>query len=202
VRYRVTLGIAIPKTFLDARVDPRRLQDFLRRADALGFHSAWVVEQILDSSATLAPIELPESARASYSSSVRRLETSSATSAAQAIPALEDMNCRRLTPRRRALRRAVSAISAATRGCSCVWSSGRYSSLETTCVGSGENPSVSTSCARFQVQRRESHSCSLVRGHRGSACRAVARSMSRSPGTLTPSGANRPPTATPPGSGP
>jgi hypothetical protein len=54
----VTLGIAIPKTFFDGRVDPRRLQDFLRRADALGFHSAWVVEQILGSSATLVPIEL------------------------------------------------------------------------------------------------------------------------------------------------
>src|SRR5262249_37706231 len=36
----------------------------------------------------------------------------------------------------------------------------------------------------------------------GSACRALARSMSRNPGTLTVSGANRPPTATPPGSGP
>src|SRR2546425_13208928 len=46
------------------------------------------------------------------------------------------------------------------------------------------------------------HRLSPVRGQRGSAWRAVARSMSRRPGTLTASGANRPPTATPPGSGP
>ena len=58
MRSRVTLGIATPQTFLDGRVDPRRRQDFLRHADALGFHSAWVVEQILGSSATLAPIDL------------------------------------------------------------------------------------------------------------------------------------------------
>jgi hypothetical protein len=41
------------------------------------------------------------------------------------------------------------------RRCSSVRSSGTYSSLETTCVGIGENPSVSTSCAHFLVQRLE-----------------------------------------------
>src|SRR5206468_3872526 len=50
--------------------------------------------------------------------------------------------------------------------------------------------------------RAHRHFSSPVRGQRGSPCRALARSMSRSPGTLSASGANRPPTATPPGSGP
>ncbi|HEV8616220.1 MAG TPA: LLM class flavin-dependent oxidoreductase [Methylomirabilota bacterium] len=55
---RVSLGVAMPQTFRDGPVDARHIQDFLRRAEALGFHSAWVVEQILGSIPSLEPVEL------------------------------------------------------------------------------------------------------------------------------------------------
>lgn len=55
---RVPVGVAIPQTFRDGPVDPRRIADFLRRAEALGFHSAWVVEQILGALASLEPVDL------------------------------------------------------------------------------------------------------------------------------------------------
>ena len=58
MRSRLTLGVAIPQTFPDGRIDPRRIQDFVRRADALGFHSAWVVEHTFGTMPALAPIEL------------------------------------------------------------------------------------------------------------------------------------------------
>src|SRR5215510_4442850 len=96
-----------------------------------------------------------ESSASTGSTSKKRPKTVFSATNAEAIPALEAMNCRRLIPRRRALRRAVSATSAATCFCSSVWSSGRYSSFDTTRVGSGENPAVSTSCTHLRVQRRE-----------------------------------------------
>ena len=55
---RIPLGVSIPQTFRDGPVDARRIQEFLRRAEALGFHSAWVVEQILGSIPSLEPVEL------------------------------------------------------------------------------------------------------------------------------------------------
>ena len=55
---RLTLGVAIPQTFPDGRVDPRGIRDFLQRAEALGFHSAWVVEHMFGTIAALAPVEL------------------------------------------------------------------------------------------------------------------------------------------------
>jgi probable F420-dependent oxidoreductase len=55
---RVELGVAIPQTFLQGAVDPARLRDFLVRADVLGFHSAWVVEQILGPLPSLEPVAL------------------------------------------------------------------------------------------------------------------------------------------------
>jgi probable F420-dependent oxidoreductase len=55
---RVELGVAIPQTFLQGAVDPARLRDFLVRADVLGFHSAWVVEQILGTLPSLEPVAL------------------------------------------------------------------------------------------------------------------------------------------------
>jgi probable F420-dependent oxidoreductase len=58
VNSRVSLGVAMPQTFRDGPVDARHIQDFLRRAEALGFHSAWVVEQILGSIPSLEPVEL------------------------------------------------------------------------------------------------------------------------------------------------
>ncbi len=55
---RVPIGVAIPQTFRDGSVEPRGIADFLRRAEALGFHSAWVVEQILGAMASLEPVDL------------------------------------------------------------------------------------------------------------------------------------------------
>lgn len=55
---RVPVGVAIPQTFGDRSVEPRLIADFLRRAEALGFHSAWVVEQILGDMASLEPVDL------------------------------------------------------------------------------------------------------------------------------------------------
>src|SRR5262249_16032904 len=48
----------IPQTFVSGRVEPTRLRDFLGRAEALGFHSAWVVEQILGRMPSLEPVAL------------------------------------------------------------------------------------------------------------------------------------------------
>src|SRR5688572_22859718 len=55
---RVPVGIAIPQTSLDATVNGRDIGEFLHRAEALGFHSAWVVEQILGAMASLEPVDL------------------------------------------------------------------------------------------------------------------------------------------------
>ncbi len=55
---RGDLAIAVPQAFPDGRVDPAFLHRYLARAEALGFQSAWVVEQTLGGMATLGPIEL------------------------------------------------------------------------------------------------------------------------------------------------
>ncbi|MBI4638020.1 MAG: LLM class flavin-dependent oxidoreductase [Candidatus Rokubacteria bacterium] len=52
------MAVASPPTFLGGAVEPRRIRDFLGRAEALGFASAWAVEQILGSIPSLEPIEL------------------------------------------------------------------------------------------------------------------------------------------------
>jgi probable F420-dependent oxidoreductase len=54
----VELAVSIPQTFPDRPVNPHLIRSFLARAEALGFHSAWVVEQVLGSIPSLEPIEL------------------------------------------------------------------------------------------------------------------------------------------------
>ena len=54
----VELAVSIPQTFSGRPVDPGFIRKFLARAEALGFHSAWVVEQILGSIPSLEPVEL------------------------------------------------------------------------------------------------------------------------------------------------
>ena len=54
----VEFAVAVPQTFRDRPVDPRLLRDYVGRAEALGFHSLWVVEQILGSIPSLEPVEL------------------------------------------------------------------------------------------------------------------------------------------------
>jgi probable F420-dependent oxidoreductase len=58
VNSRVPLGVAIPQTFRERTVDVSGIAGFLGRAEALGFHSAWVVEQILGGMASLEPVDL------------------------------------------------------------------------------------------------------------------------------------------------
>lgn len=54
----IRFGIALPQYFSDGAFDPGGLRRFLRRAEELGFHSAWTTEQTLGSMANVAPLEL------------------------------------------------------------------------------------------------------------------------------------------------
>ena len=54
----VRLGVAIPQTILSGGFDARAIRAFLSRAEALGFESVWVVEQILGSIRSLEPVTL------------------------------------------------------------------------------------------------------------------------------------------------
>src|SRR3989441_1845140 len=54
----VRLGVAIPQTILSGAFDARAVVRFLARAEALGFESVWVVEQILGSIRSLEPVTL------------------------------------------------------------------------------------------------------------------------------------------------
>jgi probable F420-dependent oxidoreductase len=51
-------AISIPQQVPDGTFDPARLRDYLTRAEALGFHSAWTQEAVIGSAPTLAPLEL------------------------------------------------------------------------------------------------------------------------------------------------
>lgn len=52
------VGVAIPQTFPGGALEPRRVGDYLVRAEALGFGSAWVIEQVLGSIPILEPVDL------------------------------------------------------------------------------------------------------------------------------------------------
>ncbi|HET8577409.1 MAG TPA: LLM class flavin-dependent oxidoreductase [Methylomirabilota bacterium] len=54
----IELAVSIPQTFPGRAADPESIRTYLQRAEALGFHSAWVVEQIVGSIPSLEPIEL------------------------------------------------------------------------------------------------------------------------------------------------
>jgi probable F420-dependent oxidoreductase len=58
VTARVRLAVGIPQTWTTGAIDRPRLRRFLERAEALGFESAWVVEQVLGSFPSLEPVEL------------------------------------------------------------------------------------------------------------------------------------------------
>jgi probable F420-dependent oxidoreductase len=58
VKSTVDLSVSIPQTFPERPVDPGFIRKYVARAEALGFHSAWVVEQILGAIPSLEPIEL------------------------------------------------------------------------------------------------------------------------------------------------
>ncbi len=55
---RIELAVSIPQTFPGRTVDPGFIRNYLVRAEALGFHSAWVVEQVIGAIPSLEPVEL------------------------------------------------------------------------------------------------------------------------------------------------
>jgi probable F420-dependent oxidoreductase len=55
---RVPCGIAIPQTFATPAIDLRLIRDFVPKAEALGYDSLWVQEQILSSYNILEPVTL------------------------------------------------------------------------------------------------------------------------------------------------
>ena len=58
MRSRVRLAVGIPQTVIRGAVDTATVRAFVRRAEALGFESAWVVEQIIGTASSLEPVEL------------------------------------------------------------------------------------------------------------------------------------------------
>lgn len=55
---RIPCGIAIPQSFIGAPVDVKLIREFLPRAEALGFDSLWVQEQIIGNVSVLEPVTL------------------------------------------------------------------------------------------------------------------------------------------------
>ncbi|HEX9419092.1 MAG TPA: LLM class flavin-dependent oxidoreductase [Methylomirabilota bacterium] len=55
---RIELAVSIPQTFPGRPVDVGFIRRYLARAEALGFHSAWVVEQVIGAIPSLEPVEL------------------------------------------------------------------------------------------------------------------------------------------------
>ncbi len=55
---RVRLAVGIPQAWTTGGLDRARIRRYLERADALGFESAWVVEQVLGAVPCLEPVEL------------------------------------------------------------------------------------------------------------------------------------------------
>jgi probable F420-dependent oxidoreductase len=53
----VDFAVSMPQRFRDGEFDPAGFRAFLRRAEALGFHSAWTQEQVLGVFPQLAPTE-------------------------------------------------------------------------------------------------------------------------------------------------
>jgi probable F420-dependent oxidoreductase len=58
VTSRVRVAAGIPQAWTTGGIDRPRIRRFLERAEALGFESAWVVEQVLGTLPCLEPVEL------------------------------------------------------------------------------------------------------------------------------------------------
>jgi probable F420-dependent oxidoreductase len=58
VTSRVRVAAGIPQAWTTGGIDRPRIRRFLERAEALGFESAWVVEQVLGALPSLEPVEL------------------------------------------------------------------------------------------------------------------------------------------------
>src|SRR6266481_3621091 len=70
----IPCGISIPQTFPNSPIDVDLIRTFVPRAEALGYDSLWVQEQIIGDTATLEPVTLLTYAAAL--SSTLRLGTS------------------------------------------------------------------------------------------------------------------------------
>ena len=55
---RVRVAAGIPQAWTTGGIDRPRIRRFLERAEALGFESAWVVEQVLGTLPCLEPVQL------------------------------------------------------------------------------------------------------------------------------------------------
>jgi probable F420-dependent oxidoreductase len=55
---KISFGISIPQTFDTTPVDPDLIRRFVARAEALGFESLWVQEQMISDTAILEPVTL------------------------------------------------------------------------------------------------------------------------------------------------
>jgi probable F420-dependent oxidoreductase len=58
VKSSIDLGVSIPQTFPGRPIDPGFIRRYLERAETLGFHSAWVVEQVVGDVPSLEPVEV------------------------------------------------------------------------------------------------------------------------------------------------
>src|SRR5260370_5602214 len=58
VNTRIKTAIAIPQTSLDGALSIAHIRDFLARAEALGYESAWVVERVLGAICALESVGL------------------------------------------------------------------------------------------------------------------------------------------------
>jgi probable F420-dependent oxidoreductase len=58
VTSRVRVAVGIPQAWTTGGIDRPRIRRFLERTEALGFESAWVVEQVLGTHPCLEPVEL------------------------------------------------------------------------------------------------------------------------------------------------
>lgn len=67
---KIPCGISIPQTFTRSPIDLRLIRDFVPRAEALGYDSLWVQEQIISDTPILEPVTLLTYA-AALSSKVR-----------------------------------------------------------------------------------------------------------------------------------
>ena len=57
-RSGVEIGIALPQNYPDGKVDVGFVRRFVERAEALEYHSLWVVEQVIGTIASLEPVSL------------------------------------------------------------------------------------------------------------------------------------------------
>src|SRR5215469_18580556 len=97
----IPCGIAIPQTFTGS-ADTELIRNFVSRAEALGFESLWVQEQIISDAAILEPVTLLTyvaalTNRARLGSSVLLTVIRNPVQLAKSLATLDQLSCGRLT---------------------------------------------------------------------------------------------------------